>query len=713
MFINYNNKDIDNIKLKYVNHSNKKNIYNFNKLSSNNKIEEDVNLIEDNLIVQNYKTIFKKSEFNNHKKHKVLKSFFKNLFPNLKNEKPGVNLYFCYNLTLMIIIFYAIVFYSYLDRSNSVNILADKDNSASNISINLTILSGNMVLFVLLHIVIIIFERYILIISDNSKNCRTKYKIYDILKGKELSLDNIKDKDLVKNNKISLTYLGKESIDEEALSNNNNNADNRYVDIEIDENNNNYKNSMVYSNEENNNNNNNDLFYDEYIKANEFDNINEESSSENNTLNSSYDNNLSNNNHYNVIDALKENVSDNSQISNSISKKSSFKSYIKHQDSTVSENFIGYNSVLINNKYSIKSNVSSKNEDKISKKNNDKVNSNYKLVSFYYSNSNYSLKLKYILLVIMTIFVNVFIFIYLPMQGNYNLNNEYFCQKNNGIEVKKCNSFQENTFIIILYILYIIYLLCSAFQIKYGFPELNNHKLVFMKSYSLINLYTFIAFKSIPFVFELSILIDYSFSNTALEIAKWFKIEAINNKLFEAKCLNLDERSKKVGTRIHCSIRFFKGLIAIGIIFIIFIPLFLFSNLNPVTMPNLVEDMSIELDLIVTKRNIFDSNSSVENNIDDFHQYEKSFPILRLNKNYIKSLSLKEFNYLNYDKNIYTRNTDFNNGQIINISTHGSVWNVSKEIHKNIIKDLNDAIKSASDINNSDYKLSKLLNLKY
>jgi hypothetical protein len=91
--------------------------------------------------------------------------------------------------------------------------------------------------------------------------------------------------------------------------------------------------------------------------------------------------------------------------------------------------------------------------------------------------------------------------------------------------------FQESPPLIIAYVLCSFYFLVSALQVRYGYPvsEINQ---VFTQSSERLNSTAFQIYRAIPFLYELRIIIDWTFTTTALDLIQWFKLEDIFATLY-------------------------------------------------------------------------------------------------------------------------------------------------------------------------------------
>jgi hypothetical protein len=85
------------------------------------------------------------------------------------------------------------------------------------------------------------------------------------------------------------------------------------------------------------------------------------------------------------------------------------------------------------------------------------------------------------------------------------------------LNIKNCNEFGSNYSLMIFYLLYCLYFLVSALQIKYGLPEIRKGNFM-MGSYTRFNCYIFRIFMAIPFLFELKTVADWTFTKTSLDV---------------------------------------------------------------------------------------------------------------------------------------------------------------------------------------------------
>lgn len=161
---------------------------------------------------------------------------------------------------------------------------------------------------------------------------------------------------------------------------------------------------------------------------------------------------------------------------------------------------------------------------------------------------NKTLLLKYYLQLFLLILIHVLVFWVWPIKANVDLMATPFCQFT-GDQGDKCNEVFMNWTLVVFYLLYCGYFFVSALQIRYGLPELRKGNFA-MEGYSAINKGIFMGFMSTPFVFELKIITDWTFTRTALDLFQWIKFESVYGDLFVAKCTNKPIYAHPLGQKI-------------------------------------------------------------------------------------------------------------------------------------------------------------------
>ncbi|KAI5060462.1 hypothetical protein GOP47_0024882 [Adiantum capillus-veneris] len=140
----------------------------------------------------------------------------------------------------------------------------------------------------------------------------------------------------------------------------------------------------------------------------------------------------------------------------------------------------------------------------------------------------------------------------------------------------------------------------QALQIKYGLP----HKTALYRQFltrkvSHMNHICFRIYRSLPFLFELRCILDWSCSTTSLTMYDWLKLEDIYASLYIVKCDGKLSREKhQLGEKRGVWPKFFSGICTfLVLIFIIWAPMLIYSSGNPTNFANPVLDAHVQIDL--------------------------------------------------------------------------------------------------------------------
>ena len=119
-------------------------------------------------------------------------------------------------------------------------------------------------------------------------------------------------------------------------------------------------------------------------------------------------------------------------------------------------------------------------------------NEQFRYIKIYFQMEDLNLPLitKYILHLFLLFFSHFLIFWYLPIRGNINSFNTWYCPVNDNKEKNDCNDFLSNKSIIVFYLLYLFYYSFSALQIQHGLLD-TRKKSVLMRGENLFNLILF------------------------------------------------------------------------------------------------------------------------------------------------------------------------------------------------------------------------------
>jgi len=138
----------------------------------------------------------------------------------------------------------------------------------------------------------------------------------------------------------------------------------------------------------------------------------------------------------------------------------------------------------------------------------------------------------------------------------------------------------EGPRLLIWYLLELVYLYFSSMQICYGYPPFVGQSVLTSKVHWLRG-HLFVAYRSIPFFYELSLILDWACTDTTLMIRDWIKVEDVNSSLFVVDCnLHfLKKENRKKGEKQPAARKFFTGtLVFLLLCIVVWLPLALFST---------------------------------------------------------------------------------------------------------------------------------------
>jgi len=81
-----------------------------------------------------------------------------------------------------------------------------------------------------------------------------------------------------------------------------------------------------------------------------------------------------------------------------------------------------------------------------------------------------------------------------------------------------------------------------------------------MKNTTPLNKLGFQIFRAVPFLLELKVFTDWSFTRTGLDVFQWIKFEVIYGDLFIARCINKGYISHPLGQQIPKWMKFLIGI---------------------------------------------------------------------------------------------------------------------------------------------------------
>ena len=333
----------------------------------------------------------------------------------------------------------------------------------------------------------------------------------------------------------------------------------------------------------------------------------------------------------------------------------------------------------------------------------EQIEQRYNIVIIQKEPTNYPLIMKYILNIVITILVHITAFFFLPMYGNMKLTGNVYCTKKDNNEDggngdENCNDFVKNIWIIIFYLLNLLYIFVSSLQIKHGYLDMIPKSLLKTGETS-IHSGIHSGYKAIPFLYELKLAIDWTFTRTSLDIFQWNKFESAYDSLYTALCSKKFLSQKPVGMSISNMTKGYLGVpIFLGIILLLIGPLLLFSNLNPINELNNITGATIEMQISIKQGSVYKNYTLFKNDHVDS----------------LDTINKTKWDDYNYNESTYTKNFPRDQVQVVRMSnTSDNNWGLAVPHIKHIIH----ALSVCTDNNGSiecDYTTEiDLINLKF
>ena len=341
---------------------------------------------------------------------------------------------------------------------------------------------------------------------------------------------------------------------------------------------------------------------------------------------------------------------------------------------------------------------------------------NYSIIYIQKEDFNKPLLQKYILHLFIVLAAHAFIFFYAPMTGNYSIYKTVFCQKseyeeddnskssknsndsnnsNDSDDSEDCNDFNENGYLIGFYIIYMIYFIFSGMQIKFGFYDMKR-KSILKAGYSSMNKTFNTTFRSIPFLYEIKLAIDWAFTPTCLDFFQWNKYESVYDVVYTTYCVMKDKNVTKIGQQVGTfSKASLGGVLSFALIIILVFPILLFSSLNPTNKSNDLTGANIKIDLS------FKDNLGL---IKNYTLYESTKPESILNYMDNEDEFNNEWKEYNYSDSVEIKNFPRDQIQKLKfLNTSETNWGMTKPHIINLINLLNfDTNKNESDKNSDN-----------
>ncbi len=91
-----------------------------------------------------------------------------------------------------------------------------------------------------------------------------------------------------------------------------------------------------------------------------------------------------------------------------------------------------------------------------------------------------------------------------------------------------------------------MYYVLSSLQIRQGYQlfKIDNS---LTKNYSAGSLYLFMAYRFIPFLYEIQLILDWTITQTSLTLTEWFNLNEIFSKFYISKITFMALEKKQIG----------------------------------------------------------------------------------------------------------------------------------------------------------------------
>lgn len=192
----------------------------------------------------------------------------------------------------------------------------------------------------------------------------------------------------------------------------------------------------------------------------------------------------------------------------------------------------------------------------------------------------------------MLIFGHFYCFWFIPIRGNFSLYGTASCDESQK-DLYRCYNFKENGYLRGLYIMQVLYLVVSSYQISLGFPLLKKASSVmqYYEWFPEIGAIIGNVYLQLPFIAELRCLLDFTFSKTSLDIFQFFQLFNYHMEMYLYWIGNRWYVIKDLGMQIEPVEKCIFGvLIASIVLFLVVGPFIIFSDFSPLVSYNEVLD---------------------------------------------------------------------------------------------------------------------------
>jgi len=260
-----------------------------------------------------------------------------------------------------------------------------------------------------------------------------------------------------------------------------------------------------------------------------------------------------------------------------------------------------------------------------------------------YQVNNYTLFYRFLFHIFQILLIHGMIFWYFPNNAGMRRNGYPECTKND-IDMGKCNEVLSNIFLLIFYVLYALYFIISSMQIREAWPEID--KDIITTSSDIIGRGIAQGFYAIPFAWELQEIASWLWTRTCFDIFQWLKFSEIHYNLFLVNCKAKAKRLTPIGEETSKLSKYLMGGgLLFGLIFLIVVPIFVFSSLNPMVNINSVNTASLTFTLNYEETKTFTLMETTGARIQSMNESPKDESKIRKFSE-IKGVDREQFQYI-------------------------------------------------------------------
>ena len=262
-----------------------------------------------------------------------------------------------------------------------------------------------------------------------------------------------------------------------------------------------------------------------------------------------------------------------------------------------------------------------------------------------YKNNNNALMFRLVLHIFQLLLMHGMIFWYFPNTAGVQNNGSPECTEQD-ISRNRCNEVPNNNFLFVFYALYSLYFVISSIQIREAWPEIEED--FFLKSTNNMGKIIYKGFYAIPFAWELQQVATWLWTKTSFDIFQWLKFAEIHEQLFVVKCTAKAKRRITVGAEVPKASKYtMGGGLLFGLIFLIIIPVFVFSSWNPMTKFNNITGASLSFTLKYNESKYFELMKISDALIEGMDRYKSNVTELKKFQE-IKGSNIEQFQSLSF-----------------------------------------------------------------